>query len=198
MLGQPSKVELNELFINKAPNAELTATEVLGGASAMFLDVEDGAERLDAARLDPFSGAGWQAMVLVALSIVLLAAAFGYATYLLLFARRNRSEMGFLRCMGLSRRQLMGLLGFEHLVISAVGVGLGTWAGFQISELTVMPLAVTETGEQVVPPFILVTSWEFMAPTYAALVAVFVGALLFLVRKIGRLDLQSIVRAADS
>ena len=92
----------------------------------------------------------------------------------------------------------MALLGFEHLVIAAAGVGLGTWAGFQISELMVMPLAVTETGEQVVPPFILVTSWGFMAPTYAALVAVFVGALLFLGRRLRHLDLQSIVRAADN
>ena len=198
MLGQPSKVELNELFINKAPNAELTATDVLGGVSAMLLDIEDTAERLRAARLDPFSGAGWQAMVLVALSVVLLAAAFGYASYLLLFARRSRTELGFLQCMGLSRGQLMGLLGFEHLVIAAVGVGLGTWAGFQISELTVKPLAVTETGEQVVPPFILVTNWSFMAPTYVALAAVFVGALFFLTRKIRHLDLQSIVRAADN
>ena len=198
MLGQPSKVELNELFINKAPNAELTASDVLGGVSAMFLDIEDSSQRLQAARLDPFSGAGWQAMVLVALTIVVLAAGFGYATYLLLFARRSRSEMGFLQCMGLSRGQLMGLLGFEHLVIAAAGVGLGTWAGFQISELMVMPLAVTETGEKVVPPFILVTSWGFMAPTYAALVAVFVGALLFLGRKLRHLDLQSIVRVADN
>ena len=197
MLGQPFRVELNELFVSKAPGAELTATDVMGGVSATFLDVEDGSQRLRALRLDPFSGAGWQAMVLVALGVALVAAAFGYGTYLLLFARRSRSEMGFLQSMGLSRRQLVGLLAFEHLAVAAIGLGLGTWAGFQVSELMVTPLAVTETGEKVVPPFILVTDWRFMAPAYGALVAVFLGSLFILTRSMSRLDLQTIARAGE-
>jgi hypothetical protein len=91
----------------------------------------------------------------------------------------------------------MGILGFEHLTILAIGLGLGTWAGFRMAALMISPLAVTETGEQVVPPFILTTSWHLMLPTYAALIAIFLGAQVALSRSIARLDLVAIARSGE-
>ena len=76
-------------------------------------------------------------MVVLSLGIIVFAAGFGYVTYMLSYADRSRSEMGFLQAMGLSRRQMMGLLGLEQLVIVTVGLALGTWAGFQMSTLMV-------------------------------------------------------------
>ena len=133
--------------------------------------------------------------MLVSLGIVLLTAAFGYVTYLLLFYSRTRGEMGFLQSMGLSRRQLVALVGFEHAAIAITGISIGTWAGFEMSRLMVSPLAVTETGREVVPPFILITDWSLMAPTYVGLVGVFVAALYLLNRSIRRLDLQTLARS---
>lgn len=103
--------------------------------------------------------------------------------------------MGFLQSLGMSRRQLMGLLGFEQLTIAGIGLGLGTWAGFQMSRLIVSPLAVTERGEQVVPPFILMTDWSFMLPTYGALVVIILASLFVLKRGMDGLDLHVISRA---
>ena len=133
-------------------------------------------------------------MVLLSLSVVILAAGLGYITYLLSFALRSKSEMGYLQSLGISHRQLMGLLGFEHVAIAAAGLGLGTWAGYQTSRLMVSSLAVTETGDRVVPPFILTTDWSLMLPTYAALIAVFLAALFVLNRTMLRLDLHTISR----
>ena len=90
-----------------------------------------------------------------------------------------------------------GLPAFEHLAIVTISLGLGTWAGLQMSRLTVSPLAVTETGEPVVPPFVLEMDWGLMLPTYLGLIVVFVAALVLLTRSIGRLDLQTIARVAD-
>ena len=88
----------------------------------------------------------------------------------------------------------MVVLGFEHLAIAAIGVGLGTWAGFQMSRLIVSPLAVTEKGEPLIPPFILTTDWSMMLPAYGALAAIFLVALLAVNRSALHLDLQSISR----
>ena len=66
-----------------------------------------------------------------------------------------------------------------------------------MSKLMVSPLAVTEKGEPVVPPFILTTDWSMMLPTYAALVAVFVTALFAVNRSILRLDLHKISRMEE-
>lgn len=197
IFGHPTRLKSNELFIGRKPGATEALEPIRGERRFLFVDVRDTASQLESVRLDPLAFAGWRATVLISLGIAVLAAAFGYATYLLLFADRSRSESGFLQSIGLSRQQLLGLLGFEHLTILAVGLGLGTWAGFQMSRLMVSSLAVTESGERVLPPFILVTDWSLMVPAYLAMVAVSFGALFVLNRGMGHLNLQTIARASD-
>ena len=64
----------------------------------------------------------------------------------------------------------------EHLAIAGIGLALGTWAGFEISRLMVSSVAVTETGNPVMPPFILTTDWGMMVPTYGVLLVIFLAA----------------------
>ena len=194
ILRPVSEVRPNELFLTESPDAHQTVRDAVSSMGQLVGQVHDRAARLESIRTDPLTSAGWRSMVLFSLAVVVLAAVLGYATHLLSFASRTRSEMGFLQSLGTSRRQLMALLGFEHLAIAVIGLGLGTWAGFQMSDLMVTSLAVTETGDQVMPPVVLITDWRLMLPTYAVLVGIFSAALLILNRSIHRLDLQSISR----
>ena len=102
--------------------------------------------------------------------------------------------MGFLQSLGLSRKQTIGLLSLEHVVILIIGLGLGSWAGFQMSTLMVRSVAVTERGTPVIPPFVMTTNWSLLIPIYAVLVGFFVVVLLRLARSMLRLDLQSLSR----
>ena len=102
--------------------------------------------------------------------------------------------MGFLRSMGLSWGQMAGLLALEHLVVVLVGLGLGSWAGLEMSRRMVSSVAVTDRGSPVLPPFILITDWSFMGPIYAALVALFLIALFRLNRGMRNLDMHTISR----
>jgi ABC-type antimicrobial peptide transport system permease subunit len=123
-----------------------------------------------------------------------LAAAVGYVTYLLLFTKQSGSEMGSLESLGLSRLQAFGLLSFEHLTVSALGVALGTWAGFQMSTLIVAPLATTESGDPVVPPFILTTEWALLIVALAMLLGILVVSLIALTMGVRRINLQALSR----
>ena len=111
----------NELFIAENASTPKPVRDSIGASGLVLGGVDHRAKRLEEVRQDPLSSAGWNSMVILALSVVVLAAAFGYVTYLLLFAHRSRSEMGFLQSLGLSRRQVLGLLGFEHLAIAVIG-----------------------------------------------------------------------------
>ena len=195
IIGSLVSIRPNEIFLSEAETAHQTAKEAVSTSVRLTGEVHHMATELDSIRLDPLSTAGWRTMVLPTLSIVTLATGLGYLIYLLSFAGRRKGEMGFLQSLGLSRRQLMGLLGFEQLTIAGIGLGLGTWAGFQMSRLTVSPLAVTERGEQVVPPFILMTDWSFMLPTYGALVVIILASLFVLKHGMDGLDLHVISRA---
>jgi hypothetical protein len=191
-------VRPNEVFLAKAPASGRPAVqEAVSAMVGLSVRVDDSSLRLDEIRLDPLGSAGWRAIVLISLGIVLLVAVSGYVAYLLSFSKRGRGDMGFLQTLGLSRPQLVGLLGFEHLAIVAIGLGLGTWAGIEMSRLMVSPMAVTERGEPVIPPFILMTDWDLMLPTYGALIGVFSVASFLLYRHIRRLDLHAIARTGD-
>ena len=133
-------------------------------------------------------------MVLLAIAVIIFAATLGYVTYLLAFADRSLSEMGFLRSLGLSRRQLMGLLILEHLVIVVVGLVLGTITGWVMSDLMVQSVAVTEDGRRILPPFILETDLRVLIPIYAVLILIFLSTVYRLIRSMLNVDLHAVSR----
>ena len=194
-LSPASPFTPNELLLTQEPTADQAVREAVSALVQSREQIHDREEQLESSRMDPLTTAGWRSMVLLSLTVVVLAAALGYGTNLLSSANRRRGEMGFLQSMGFSRRQLLGMLGFEHLTIAVSGLGLGTWAGYQMSRLMVSSIAVTEDGQPVVPPFVLTTDWGTLLPTYAALIGIFLAGLFMLNRSIGRLDLQAISRA---
>ena len=198
MVSPTARVIPNELLITHAPGAGDAVVESLismvGRAAPVRIYSRD--EGLDAVRLDPLVSAGWRAAVIVSVAVIVFTASLGYVTYLLAFAGRSRREMAALRSVGVSARQMLGLLALEHLLIVGIGLGLGTWAGFQMSRLMVSAVAVTEDGSPVLPPFVLVTDWAVLGPLYAALCCFFVAATLALHRSASRLDLHSVAREA--
>jgi putative ABC transport system permease protein len=184
----------NEVFMAVAPGearAVKAAVSELVKPTGVVMDRES---LLDSVSLDPLVTAGWRAMMLLSLFIAVFTVGLGYAIYLLALATRSRGEMGALQSLGLSRGQMLGLLGLEHLVIAAIGLGLGTWAGFQMSRLMVSAVAVTETGGDVLPPFILTIDWAFLAPIYAVLAIIFLAAIFALSRSMARLKLHTLSR----
>ena len=189
----------NELFLAEAPAAgDVVRDAVRGMVLNPTAQVHERSAQLDRFDRDPLATAGWRALELLSLLIAVVAVGFGYVSYLLLFRDRSLGEMAFLRALGLSRRQMAGLLTFEHVTIAAIGLALGTWAGFQMSRLMVAPLAVTEQGRPVLPPFILTTDWGLMVPTYAVLLGIFVVSLLVLHRGISRLELSRVTRLGEN
>ena len=192
-----SSIKPNERYLTVDPTARSSVAETVTDMVDRFALVLDREEVLESVRRDPLASAGWRSMVLLALTVVVVAGVLGYATYSLLYANQSRMEIGFLRSMGLSRLQLMGMLGIEHLAIIAVGLGLGTWAGFQMSRLIVSPLAVDDFGRPVLPPFVLTTDWAMTAVTLAALVTAFLVVLFVLARGMRRLELHTIARIGE-
>ena len=194
VLGSAHRFEPNELFVTTAAGSHEEVRAEVDDIVGRDGNVVDGVAELESLRLDPLVTAGWRPMVLLSPPVAVLVSALGYLAYLLLLSRRSGSEMGLLRTIGVSRGQLMSLLAFENVLIAGVGIGLGSWAGFQASAMMVTPLVVTETGRAVVPPFHLLTNWALMGSTYAALALVLAAALLILGRSMRRIHLGSITR----
>ena len=185
---------VNEIFIETAPGADM---EVFQGVSRIVRARGDAIgleEQLAAQEIDPLISAGWRTIVLVALGVVLFISGLGYVVYLLAFAERSMGEMGSLRSLGFSRVQTIGLIGLEHMLVALIGLGVGTWAGFQMSRMMVSSVAVTDGGGRVLPPFILTTNWVLMGPLYVVMLAIFVVALLTFGGRVLSIDLRRLSR----
>ena len=194
MIGPGLRFTPNEIFASTVPDGQMGA---MSGMQMMDItpdQVESTAQRLATTRVDPLVIAGWKLMVLVSVGLVVLLAGLGYAVYLLMFTSRAKMELGTLQTMGLTRGQLIGLLGLEHLAIVVVGLGLGSWAGFQMSRIMISSLAITDTGDPVIPPFVLNTEWSLMAPAYVALGGLIVLALFVVHRTVSRVRLSEVSR----
>lgn len=188
------KFKPNEMFVDHESGLHDRVVSELQNILQNTGKLYESTQRLETLRLDPYSNAGWKPMVLLSTVISILAAGVGYSTYLLLFSKKSRYEMASIKSLGLSNLQLVGLLAFEHLAIASIGLGIGTWAGFQMSRLMIQPIAVTDLGRPVVPPFILTTEWTVMLTTYGLLSIIFVAAIFILIRGLFKLDLQGVSR----
>jgi predicted lysophospholipase L1 biosynthesis ABC-type transport system permease subunit len=166
---------------------------------AQVLDGEAMMESMRASiSLDPLVTAGWRAMALLSIAIALFAGGTGYVTYLLFFADRSGGEMDLLRSLGLQHRQLIGLLSLEHLVMVLVGIGIGVWAGFQMSTLTVPSVSLSEGSSPILPPVLVTADWWVLGAVCGVLVIGFVQMVLLLNRRIFRSDLQRISRRTEA
>ena len=193
-LNSTGQVPVNELFLEVREGsgiAALAEVEDLLGYQGKAVGVEAALAAQDA---DPLISAGWRTMVLVAMAVILFIASLGYIVYLLAFTERSVSEMASLRSLGFNRAQTIALIGLEHILIALIGLGLGAWAGYQMSRMMVSAVAVTDGGGYVLPPFILTTNWLFMGPLYAMMLGAFGASLLTLGRRALSLDLRRLSR----
>ena len=188
-----SRLTPNEVFLSVSPAAHELVIEQVNSFSLSPGTIYDRLSQVETARLDPLTTAGWTSMVFVAVAIILITIAVGYATYLLAFMDRSKSETGFLRSLGLSNGQLLGLLAFEHLAILLVGTGLGAWAGFQMSHLAVTSVVIV-SPDDVLPPYTSITDWGFLLPMYLGILVVVLVSFAALLRATRRIDLQTVSR----
>ncbi len=194
VMGHTPRTGPNELFITQAPGAQTAVKDAVNREFRYWGNVHHRDSLLEDASRDPLTTSGWNSMVLLVLAMAVLTAGLGYLAYIAAFSNRTRMQIGSLNAVGLSRGQLIGLLGFEHAVVVAVGIGLGSVAGLQMSRLMVASVSFTETGQSAVPPFLLVTDWGLMAPAYAALCAVFLAAVVSLIRRASGAEIKTIAR----
>ena len=189
VLGASGHIAPNELFVRLEPGAGAEAggeLESLAPRPSRVLDRRD-PEHIRNRTLNggPLVTAGWRAMSLAALAASAFAAVVGYAAHLLSAARRIRRENDLLQSLGASRRQGSVRLALENLVVVAVGMALGAWAGLLMSELFVPALSPTRAP---VPPVVVTTDWTVLGAIWAAEAAAFAAMLLLFARRLARSD----------
>jgi hypothetical protein len=151
-------IDANEVFldIDSEDHRRITKEvgEIFRGGS-----LHDREARIEASVIDPLTVAGWRGMGVVSLIIGGIALVLGYVTYLYAHTNRTIHDSAYLRAMGQSTPGFMRSALIEHGIGAIIGIAVGVSSGLVASRVAVGAIAHTETGRELLPPFILQTSW---------------------------------------
>ena len=188
-----------------AVNDELWVSAPLSGWSELLTEREfaldaEGILTLDSARselaADPLIVASWNGVFVGALAAVAIASAFGLVVLTAVTAQARRVEFAVCQSLGMSMRQILGLIALEQLIVITIGLGAGLIVGSQAGAILLDFFALTPDGRDVVPPLAFIIDWRGVGILFAALTALFalnLGAFLWFLR---RIELHGALRLA--
>ena len=145
---------------------------------------------------DPLLVAAWNGVFIGALAAVAVAASFGLVVLMSVTAQARRVEFAVCQSVGMSVRQILGLIAIEQIAVIAVGLGAGLLVGTQAGAVLLDFFSLTPEGRDVVPPLQFLVDWQAVAIQFGALGALFalnLAAFLFFLR---RIELHGALRLA--
>lgn len=147
--------------------------------------------------VDPLAVAGWRGMGVVALILAGIATTLGYITYLSAHSKSTEHDTAYLRAIGLSRAEFLRIVIIEHALIGTLGIILGILTGLGVSRIAMDSMAFTETGDRLLPPFILQIDWLPVGIVLAVTVVTATVILAGFLRSYPRLPLHVLTRTGS-
>jgi len=136
------------------------------------------------------------------LTIGFVAAAFlttlGFLFYAALSFQRRFVELGMLRAIGLSTRQLGTLLACEQVLIVGVGMLAGTLVGVSASVLFIPFLQVRGGEHPQTPPFLVQIAWDQIQLIYLIFGALLALAVLVTLALLRRMQLFQAIKLGEA
>lgn len=122
----------------------------------------------------------------------------GFALYAFFSFRRRFIELGILRAIGLSARQMIAFLGWELVFLMGIGLSAGTGLGVWMSNFFIPYLQVGSGPEAQTPPFVVQIHWPSVFQIYLLFGGLFVFALVVLVVLLMRMKIFQAVKLGET
>jgi putative ABC transport system permease protein len=122
----------------------------------------------------------------------------GFLLYALFSFRRRFIEMGTLRAIGLSIRQMTSLLAAELAFLVLLGIGVGTVLGVFASRLFVPFLQIGASAQSQYPPFQIQIAWLSIVEIYMLFALLFIAALSVLSALLMRMKIFQAIKLGET
>ncbi|HET9906036.1 MAG TPA: FtsX-like permease family protein [Anaerolineales bacterium] len=122
----------------------------------------------------------------------------GFLLYALFSFRRRFIEMGMLRAIGLSIKQMTSLLAAELAFLVLLGIGVGTALGVFASRLFVPFLQIGASAQAQYPPFQIEIAWLSIVEIYVLFVILFIVALSALSALLVRMKIFQAIKLGET
>ncbi|MGB0384604.1 MAG: ABC transporter permease [Ardenticatenaceae bacterium] len=122
----------------------------------------------------------------------------GFFLYALFSFRRRFIELGILRAVGLSARQMIVFVACELAFLIVSGLTLGTALGTWVSQLFIPYLQIGRKEAELVPPYLVEIPWPTIFGVYALFALLFVVALGVLAALLLRMKIFQAVKLGET
>ncbi len=122
----------------------------------------------------------------------------GFILYAMFSFRRRFIELGMLRAVGLSARQMAALLASELIFLIAIGLLVGTALGVLFSRWFIPFLQVGASLSALYPPFIVEVAWGSIVQMYVLFGLLFIGALSVLAALLMRMKIFQAIKLGET
>ena len=144
--------------------------------------------------VDPLISAGWRALLSIAFATVLAASAVGFLVYSQVTFASRMMEYAVVRTLGLTTRQVLGLVTLELLMVLLPSVLIGGVLGMRMGA-TIIPFLVTSgEGVRVVPPVVLNVDWQSIGVLLGVLGAIFIAISIGLITSVRQISPPRVMR----
>ena len=186
---------LDELWLDAplASIAPLLEAEEIRLDAAEIITASSARAELEA---DPLLVAAWNGVFIGALAAVAVAASFGLVVLMSVTAQARRVEFAVCQSIGMSARQVLGLIGIEQIAVIIVGLGAGLIVGTQAGLVLLDFFSLTPEGRDVVPPLEFLIDWRTVGIQLGALVGLFALNLTAFLYFLRRIELHGALRLA--
>jgi predicted lysophospholipase L1 biosynthesis ABC-type transport system permease subunit len=152
---------------------------------------------LDAA-VDPLISAGWRALLAIAFTTVLTASAVGFLVYSQVTFASRMVEYAVVRTLGLTTRQVLGLMVLELTMVLVPAVIVGAVLGMRMG-VTIIPFLVTSgEGVRVVPPVVLHIDWQTIGLLVGVVGTIFLAISIGLISSVRKISPPRVMRMGQN
>jgi putative ABC transport system permease protein len=122
----------------------------------------------------------------------------GFLLYAFYSFRTRSIELGVLRAMGLSMRQMAALLTWELFFLIGLGAAVGTGLGVWVSQRFIPYLQVGIGPQARIPPFAVEIAWSAVGRIYALFGVLFIVAFVGLIWLLTRIRLFEAIKLGET
>jgi putative ABC transport system permease protein len=122
----------------------------------------------------------------------------GFILYAMFSFRRRFIELGMLRAVGLSARQMTALLASELIFLVGIGLLVGTALGVLFSRWFIPFLQVGASLAALYPPFSVEVAWGSIVQMYVLFGLLFIGALSILAALLMRMKIFQAIKLGET
>jgi MFS family permease len=162
-----------------------------------FARIRDRDAAVGIANSDPLAGGSWNGLTVLSITALTIAVVLALGTHAVVSVRNGRVDLTVARVLGFSRRQMLLSLTLERVVVTVLGLVVGSVLGYLLSRWVLGFLDTTPGGRPIIPPVVFTPQAWIIALTLLCLVTAALLAIAFASLSASRLRASDILRTGE-